>query len=503
MLRIIISLLVALSVGLTACHGQRDGVYIAVGNRPSHIVEPPSVEYDPHFWSQNIVMRGIDPAAWDMVCERVEKMGLKRMRVMAMPAWWEPINDNDDPNKIAWEALTLQSVEMQSLYKTLDLAERCGIDITLTMWGCHRYCGAIIDERYRSSDIYFLAKSNSTNDWCVPSKDMDEWAESTSALLQYLILQKKYTCIKAITLMNEPSWSYRIDGELDYEHYVEMCHLLNDRLERDGLRNKLLFNLSDDAEHIGFLRKAVSSANDISDCYNSHTYKFGYETPNSEIEAWERANIEVVRPTGKRHYIGEFGSNQTVGASRQRDIDLYERGVLMSRIALSLMNAGAAGVSYWSLLDEYYAFTDSYGSMQQLGLWRSAKSEYSSEPYFDDIECDFELRPQYWAYSLLTRHIGRSEIFPLQTNDEFVAASAFRGMDGRWVYVIANASQEEYKAIIENSVAEGKRFDRYAYERETLPTNEEMIASNSTQKARKGRVNITAAPQSVVLYVEK
>lgn len=470
---------------------------------PSHSIEPPSVEYDPHFWSQNIIMRGIDSTAWDMVCKRVERMGIKRMRVMAMPAWWEPVNDNDNPHDINWEALTLRSVEMQSLCKTLDLAERCGIEITLTMWGCHRYCGAIIDERFRSGDIYFLSQSNSTQDWCVPSKDMDEWAENISALLQHLILQKKYTCIKAFTLMNEPSWSYRIDGKLDYEHYAAMCHKVDERLTADGVRNKLLFNLADDAEHREFLRFSTQNVDDVADCYNSHTYKFGYDSPNSEIEAWERANIEVVRPTAKRHFIGEFGSNQTVGASRQKDIDLYERGVLMARIALSLMNAGASGVSYWSLLDEYYAFTDSYGSMQQLGLWRSAKREYESEPYYEDISCDFEPRSQYWAYSLLTQHIGRGDIYPLATGDEFVAASAFHRQDGKWVYVIANATENEFCATIDNAKVDKSQFLRYAYEQDNLPEDDSLIESDSKQRVRRGELQAWAKPQSVVVYVEK
>ena len=503
MFRRFIPLLIALAVGLVACDRRRDGVCMGVEKNPSHAIYPPSVEYDPHFWSQNIVMRGIDSTAWDMVCRRVEELGIKRMRVMVMPSWWEPANDNDNPDEIAWENLTLSSVEMQSLCKTLDLAERNKIEITMVMWGCHRYCNHIIDERYRSSDIYFLADGNSTEDWCVPSKNTEEWAETTSALLQYLILQKKYTCIKAFTLMNEPSWSYKIDGKVDKEHYAQMCHALNARLERDGVRNKLQLSLSDDAENINFLRHAVESVDDIADCYNSHTYKFGYQTPNSEIEAWERANIEVVKPTGKPHFIGEFGSNQTVGATRQKDINLYERGVLMARIALSLMNAGAAGVSYWSLLDQYYAFTDSYGSMQQLGLWRSAKSEYESEPYYNDIECDFELRPQYWAYGLLTRHIQKGEIYPLATGNEFVAASAFRNQTGGWVYVVANNSDEPFIAAIAQKEGAGKRFDRYTYEQGTLPKGEEQIMPDTKVKARRdGTLEVEAAPQSVAVYVE-
>jgi alpha-galactosidase len=47
-------------------------------------------------------------------------MGIKRMRMMVMPSWWEPQNDNNDSEITAWENLTLSSVEMQSLYKALD-----------------------------------------------------------------------------------------------------------------------------------------------------------------------------------------------------------------------------------------------------------------------------------------------------------------------------------------------------------------------------------------------
>lgn len=502
-LRKITPLLFALLFGLMACNKEQSGVCMSVAPRASHTILPPSVEYDPHLWSQNVVMRGIDSSAWDIACRRVKQMGVKRMRMMVMPSWWEPINDNDDANRIAWDRLTLSSVEMQSLYKALDLAQSEGIDITMVAWGCHKWCSHIIDKQYRSNQKYFLAEENSTEDWCIPSKQLEEWAESISALLQHLILERKYSCIKALTLINEPSWSYRIDGVVDAEHYTKMCHVVDERLKRDGVRDKLRFDLSDDAENINFLQHATRSVDDIADSYNSHTYKFGYETPNSQIEAWERANIEVVAPTGKPHFIGEFGSNQNVGASRQRDIDRYERGVLMARIALSLMNAGAAGVSYWSMVDQYYAFTDSYESMQHLGLWRSAKSEYQSEPYYDDIKQDFEPRAQYWAYSLLTRHIGKSEIYPLKTGNEFVAASAFRNEQDKWVYVIANGSDEKFAAQIENQALHRSRFSHYGYSKSKLPQSDCMIETDKVLSSRKGVLDIEVEAQSMAVFVEK
>ena len=464
--------------------------------KPSHIVEAPSVEYDPHFWSQNIIRRGYAQSVWeDIFCRRVSLMGIKRMRVMLMPAWYEPENDNSDPNKTDWSKMDFSSLEMESLHKLLDLAEQKKIEITLTMWGCHRYW---------NGKIHFLAEGNTTDDWCVPSKHHEEWAENISVALQWLLLKRGYTCIKEFTLMNEPSWAYKIDGEVDKDHYTEMCHILDKRLRSDGVRDLLRFNLSDDAENIDFLRHSVERVNDVADCYNSHTYKFGYSTPNSEIEAWQKANIETVAPTGKRHFIGEFGSNENVGSSRQRDIDRYERGVLMTRIALMLMNSGAAGVSYWSLLDQYYSPTDPYGSMQQLGLWLSAKREYEGdEKYEGVINEDFEPRPQYYAYSLLTRHLGRGEIFPLSTNNEFVAASAFKREDGKWVYVVANGSAERFSSTIDNPHIRKATFERYHYSQATLPTDDSLIASDLLTKARRGNLEIMLEPQTMVLFVER
>ena len=62
---------------------------------------------------------------WDrIVVKRVKEMGLQSLRVMVMPQWYEPKNDNPDASKIDWHNFTFNSVEMQSLYKVLDIGTR-------------------------------------------------------------------------------------------------------------------------------------------------------------------------------------------------------------------------------------------------------------------------------------------------------------------------------------------------------------------------------------------
>ena len=130
--------------------------------------------------------------------KRVKEMGLQSLRVMVMPQWYEPKNDNPDASKIDWHNFTFNSVEMQSLYKVLDMAQEQNMEVTLVLWG--------------APPGHFLAEGNYGN-WVVAPTNYEEWSENFSALVQHLLNNKKYTCVKEITPINEPDWSYIIKGK--------------------------------------------------------------------------------------------------------------------------------------------------------------------------------------------------------------------------------------------------------------------------------------------------
>lgn len=388
-----------------------------------------------------------------------------------MPQWYEPKNDNPDASKIDWHNFTFNSVEMQSLYKVLDMAQEQKMEVTLVLWG--------------APPGHFLAEGNYGN-WVVAPTNYEEWSENFSALVQHLLNNKKYTCVKEITPINEPDWSYIIKGKAaPTADYIEMCKVLDRRFKEDGIRNKVHFSLSDNSDggtgtH-KYLAACTKGLANVADVFNSHTYIFGYETPNSTILDWEKQNSQLASSVGKAHFIGEFGGNQCVGATRQKDIDLYERGVLMTRIAINLLNAGASGVSYWSLIDQYYGKDADYGAMQQLGLWKYVKKTYASEPYYNDIKSDYEVRPQYYAYSLLTRFIRPgAEIYPIATPEEWYAGTAVRNTNGKWVYVFANGMDQEKAISLINQHTQTKgNYQVYRYIKDGLPTTDQMLAPDA------------------------
>ena len=202
-----------------------------VGNPTGHPFAGLGVELDPHFLSQNVVRNGGPKMSdWDnIVVNRVKSMNVDRLRVMVLPEWYEPTNDNNNPDSIDFNHFTFDSPEMLSLIAVLDLAQKQKIDVTLVIWG--------------ASPNHFLGKPNHGN-WVVAPSDIDEWCENISALLSYLITDRGFDCIKELTPINEPDASYITDGHVTtVNEYIKMCKALDARLQLDNLRDKIGLNL--------------------------------------------------------------------------------------------------------------------------------------------------------------------------------------------------------------------------------------------------------------------
>ena len=92
------------------------------------------VEFDPHFLSQNLA-KGAAKEDWEIVQRRVKELKLQKFRVQVLPEWFEPVNDNDDPDTVNWDSITKDTEEMKSLYAVLDLAEEVSANVNITLWG--------------------------------------------------------------------------------------------------------------------------------------------------------------------------------------------------------------------------------------------------------------------------------------------------------------------------------------------------------------------------------
>ena len=463
---------------------------VEAGTQPTFL-RSVGAELDAHFHAHHCFRSaGSKSEDWEkVVVPRIKKMGISSLRVMVLPNWYEINNDDDDPQHIEWRGFNFQSDEMLGLYEVLDLAEELQIPVTLVPWG--------------TLSGYFMAPGNPG--WVVKPQLLDEYAENITALMIYLIGQKQYTCIQELTPGNEPDgWG------IEPSYYIELCKQLHTRLDQEGMLGRFHLALVDNTDQGGkfdFLKDCTEGLQGIADVCVSHTYIFGYETPSADITAWEQQNCQLAHSIGKPHFVGEFGSNRCVGASRQLDIDDYRRGILIVRNALAFLAGGASGISYWQLFDQYYSRTDSYESMQQLGLWKSVKKDYASEPYYSELRCDYQPRPQYFAYSLLSRFLRPgAQVYAMQPNETAAQmtlsnALCVQNTDGSWVYVVANLENEDAQICLQNEVfpLQGS-FLRYVYSEDRLPSDDSMLEADSEQVLANGNLQLTVPSNTVVLF---
>lgn len=444
---------------------QTKALSLNVGSPTGTPLQGIGVEFDPHFLTACMAKNdGARPADWDnIIVPRVKKMRPHNFRVWVLSQWFEPVNDNNDPNTTNWDALNFNTPEMQALYKELDLAEETGAEVTLVFWGA-------------SANTWMAG--GQTGNWLFVPKDYNEWAENCAILAKHLIDTKHYTCVKMLTPINEPNFYPGHWQRMTAEGYASICHKIAAQLQRMGIAHKISLNLSDNIDSdVQFLREACARTADVAGMFNTHCYKFGYENTNAEIGAWERTNVDLARAVGRKHFVGEFGSNRTVAAARQTDIDFYRRGILIDRLVLNFLNNGASGCSYWQLFDSWYSAHDSYPSMQQIGMWRYVKDAYRSEPYYNKLKRDYEPRPQYYAYSMLTCHVRPGAMtYPIATSQGNLTASAFKNTDGKWVYVFANPDDTSYTISLNNSYrSTSGTFDAYRYLAAELPYDDALL----------------------------
>ncbi|MDD4801179.1 MAG: hypothetical protein PHD28_09170, partial [Proteiniphilum sp.] len=176
---------------------------LVVGESTGTQLEAVGVELDPHFFSQNLTREdGSKTSDWQIVMDRVKKMEIQKFRVMVLPQWYEPVNDNEDPFATDPGRFTFDSPEMESLYKVLDLAQEQQMEVCIVVWGCPTGV-SLLDPAYAHVKTCFMADPAKSG-WITGPMDYDEWAENYAALIRHLIEVRGYSCVNEITPMNEP-----------------------------------------------------------------------------------------------------------------------------------------------------------------------------------------------------------------------------------------------------------------------------------------------------------
>ena len=408
-------------------------------------------EFDPFFWIDS--NNELNEDDWKILETRVKDMRLQKIRMMILPEWYEPKNDDADPNHVNDAAFQWDTQYMKSVFRELDLAEANHIKVDITIWGAY------------TGGWSWLANDRS-HLWISAPNNFDEWSENITVLLRYLLDEKKYTCIKSLTPQNEPDSAFlNAQDKVVFDEYKTMYLNLDARLKKEGLRDKITLNASDDGTKPEWLLQSIKELGGTADIFDSHMYKYNAEDSDPQIYSYGKTLMDYVKKfaSGKPFTYNEFGTNQYVDSHHQTDIDDYSRGLFYARLANNLMNSGASGMLAWVLFDEYYL---TRSNKMTLGLWK----------YKDE---NWEARPIYYSWSLITRYtkVG-SEIFAGKSDNDDITCSAYLSPEKEWTYLITNNTGSEQKLSVVNTAKGPKTLTSYLFEESTLPKDAGIIRSN-------------------------
>lgn len=478
-------------------------------NDTGALTEGLAVEFETGFFNYEQAMRaedryfnGVDPEDyWNTVKARLQEMNIARFRMMIKPGWLEPRNDNADASEINWDAFTFDSVEMRAVYRALDLAEELGIKVTLVLWGVEvNYNEAALG--YQTDGKYWMVGDNSAQNWCIGAKGdmMYEFVECFSALVQYCVNTKKYTCIDQVTPGNEPDWQWQVDSDRgDPEAYVEMCLELDRRFRADGIRDKVLFNLGDSTDRgsRNWLTEVCPPLAGVADIINTHTYIFSNQSTNSQILDWAKQNRAFASSIGAKYWVGEFGSYAD-GNDDIYKIDDYSRCIGLARQTVCFMNGGAIGASYWMCADTalHYTRTDVMGSYCIDGLWATYKHIYDEAKVGDAVPEDFYLRKQYYMYRMLSQAIGEGcRVYPLKIDSDYIAGMRLVDASGSETLIVVNGTDEDVRYAF--AVSDVKADFLYVGFNENCFTQSGYEACTQPMTVANGCISFTAPSQSV------
>lgn len=429
-------------------------------------VDALGVEWDPKLLLPCNMEKGVTEDDLTFMKERLDTLGVQAVRMMMMPEWIEPKNDNDDPLVANADSFSFTCDDIKTALAYLRVCEELGIRVTLTWWG------AATGDWLSYPDC---------GDWISAPNDLNEMAENIVYFLKYL-RDSGINCVKQVILQNEPSYSFRVaGGALDFNYYVEYYKTVYNRLEAEGLGDIGLV-AADDAQSSGWYMQAYDALKDYCVSFNSHSYQWAYDTPYLDTMVQEFVSTRTRYGQDKPFFIGEFGDGSTVGAYYAESVETYGRGLYLASTAVNAFKAGASGLSYWGLHDVYYYINTSGGDNG--GLMETGLMGYKADGAWT-------YRPTYYAWGLLCSYIPYgSEIYDVMgDNGNVVDTVAVKTPEGKWSIIAVNRSGAEQTVKV--SAAVGVPMNEYLFSEGTLPTDGSMIAASAVSTPVDGVYTVT------------
>ena len=368
----------------------------------------------------------IAEGGWDRVIEYMNHLEVARIRLMINYDWFcQNFDDknNRNPNDDTW-TYNFTNKYARNMIEILEYCQVHGIDVA---FGCWNVIGDF-----------------SENPWNMMEKVTSDprWAKITADILNFLVNQKGFSCIKWFVNSNEPNLTGERGSSKNYNNTYEIWEQgvknVRKALDSIGLRNIGIvggdITVTDwDGAQEYFSGIARNIPGYVAD-YGAHFYVSNYSVDRGEMLTEIRNVYSEIKKIDK-------------GIGVVRDMNVWEAGlrdgktsldcqsnimttsyaVKMTDYTLQCLAGGLNGLVYWDFDDAmHFMYSQDTTTPKEWGMFSSLAEASSGKQ---------ELRPWYHSTSLLT-HLFRkgNRIYsPLQNDtmrSETVRSIATVNKDG-------------------------------------------------------------------------
>ena len=364
---------------------------------------------------------GSDAESWDRIVAHADWLGFEFIRLIIDQRMYEP----EAKGHYTW-----QSDAMKRLYRVLDWCQTRDVDVFLF-------------EQWHGVAWNAVAGFDK---WTSSPADIEAYAASFTTLVEKLVKERKYTCIRAAGFNNE---NFHDAGGNDRP----AKELVRAELDRKGIPLPLAG--PDD------YRRPNYAPDPLFGVYENHAYSV--QSGNVDYVDW----IEGARAEGKHFFLGEFGGKIGNEISHDFKFGLNEIGYV-----IAMINAGCDGFAHWSFFNR----GDLDGAWQVIDTW---------DPVTKRLLQPEKIKPHpftYWLQGMLQRFtVKHSDVLTLQGGDAGVQCAALRSPAGNYTLLAANTTGEEVDLRCElQGCASGVKFHRYSITAEELSRPDFKLRSTAS-----------------------
>ncbi len=381
-----------------------------------------------------------DEKAWQQIYRHADWLGLDFIRVEIEQRMYQP-----ERGRFTWDA-----PEMRILGRILDWCQKRGADVFFQqMWGNVDW-NAFPEFR---GDAVKRVHSGPLS--------IDDFADGLAALVQRLVEEKRYTCIKWVSITNEPGydWSWWQEPPNRSMPLRPGLAAVRKALDRRGVRVPLS---GPDMTDLPAIDPKKIDYDELIGAYDLHSYyaRFdwhkagGYALADAEqrLAGWRRWADE----RGKPLFLSELGTMIYGWGGANPGPATFEAAIKDAELVVRGLGAGVEGFNRWSFVNR----GDLDGHWQMIDTWDPQKKTLLSE---------FPPKPDaYFVYGLICRLAAKhSQVLACETRGgrldglPRVFAAALRSPGGNLTWIMVNDAPQPWSAHCELAGGGPKRLYKY------------------------------------------